>query len=223
MLFVGEVAVGAYNGLFTVPGFITLSLLYILYFNVFDAIVAKYHLSNLGAVLLNFALYSVLITGLFHGELADYVLEPENNLITTLIRLQCSMYPLFAYYWLRRFAPTHRKTNNVRKHVLILLGFMLLVSPTGTIGFGVLLHTISVAPHVVSLFLILASISLWVAFTRQSPKQPSTSRWLRFGSIILGLIALIPNFIMFLTLLIAMLVMGILLLKSPSYRNAAIN
>ncbi len=106
LILVGEVTVGASNGLYTVPGFIVLAFLYLGYFRLLDSLSHRYHLSNTGLILVNFALYSVLITGLLHGELASYVIRPQDDLITSLIRLQCSLYPVFAFHLLRRLVPT---------------------------------------------------------------------------------------------------------------------
>lgn len=223
LLYVGEVAVGAFNGLFTPQGFIVLALLYIFYFNLFDTIVAKYRLSNFGALLLNFALYSVLITGLLHGELADYVLHPENNLITTLIRLQCSIYPLFAYYWIRKRAPKRVKPSNIRKHLLIFLGFMLLISPTGAIGYGVMLETFATAPHAAVLFTALGSISLWKAFRYRATAKPTSSKWFALSAIGIGCIAVMPTLAAFIVLLVVMLIVGALWLRKPSFRRSAIS
>src|SRR4051812_14120875 len=80
LVLVGEPTVGTKSGIFTPPGFVALFTMYFLLFLLYESLAEKYKLTYGKLVLLNFAIYSVLITGLLHSEIADYVLHPHNAL-----------------------------------------------------------------------------------------------------------------------------------------------
>jgi hypothetical protein len=217
LLLVGELTVGGKNGLFTPRGFIVLLLLYWTYFMLFDALVAHYRLTYLGIILINFALYSVLITGLLHGELADFVTKPQNDLITTLIRIQCSLFPIFVYRLLG--AP---KTTDLRRSALIFIGFVTVVSLfSPTFGWRRLMVTFEFAPFISLGFFLMAVLAWWLAANRSNRASVYKDRRLFFASLILLAVSLIPSVLSFLMLLILMISFALILLSRPNFRQAA--
>ena len=105
MILVGEFQLGGVDKTLTPFGIV----LYAMYFTIFllvDSVVAKYNLLNYQIFLLNFALYGVLITGFIHVEISNYIVQQQNDFITTLIRIQSGTYMFFAYVLLNRFLPT---------------------------------------------------------------------------------------------------------------------
>jgi hypothetical protein len=222
LILVGEMNVGAVNGLFTPSGFIVLAALYLFYFILIDAIVAKFKIDNLGLVLVNFALYSVLITGLLHGEIADYVLQPNNTVITTLIRIQCSFYPLFAYFLLRRFSPQKKSEIEIKNAIIMFIAFILVLSPSKGFGITKLINTIQIAPFICLILGSLAFISLIIALRRNTPIPPYESKYIIFTSLILLIIGLMPGLPFFLILLSMMIVSSLVFLTKERFRNARV-
>jgi hypothetical protein len=218
---VGEVTVGYASGLFTLPGIVVFLLMYLLYFILLDAIAVKYQLSNMGLVLVNFALYSVLITGLFHGEIADYVLRPANNLMTTLIRVQCSFYPLFALYLLRKYVPNRQKATSVRKAAVLFALFFAVISPSKSIGFIKLHDTFQIAPGVSLLFTFLAVAAL-LAGLRMKSSGIYVNRRFEIWTWVLLAISLIPGLVFFILLLMLMLIVGVFYLARKDFRNSSV-
>ncbi len=219
----GEVGVGASNGLFTVPGAIVLILLYVFYFKLLDAIVTTYKLSNLGVVLVNFALYSVLVTGLLHGEIGDYVLHPEHTLITTLIRIQCSFFPLFAYYFLRKLPPAQEAKPSITKAAVYFGIYMAVLSLTKVIGIGKLIETVQIAP-LTSLFYICLAIAAYAIGIRQKAQtKPTYSQSFEICAWILFVLSLVPSFAFFLVLLVVMIVVSVVFLYQKSFRQTAVS
>jgi hypothetical protein len=217
LLLVGELTVGSKNGLFTPGGLIVLLLLYWTYFMLFDALVVRYRLTYLGIVLINFALYSVLITGLLHGELADFVTKPQNNLITTLIRVQCSLFPIFVYRLLG--AP---KAASLRRSALIFIGFVTTISLfSPTFGWRRLTATFEVAPSITLGFILAAVVAYWLATNPSNRAVVYHDRWLLFASLILLVVSLIPSVLSFFMLLTLMIAFTLIFLSRPKFRQAA--
>ena len=222
LILVGEVTVGFKNGLFTPGGLVVLLGLYFFYFLLLESLVAKYRLSNMSLVLINFALYSVLITGLFHGEIADYVTRPDNWLITTLIRIQCSFYPLFAFYILNKIAPRTKPAPTVQLATTLFLGYILLLTPSKNFGFIRLLNTAETAP-VISVVLVMAAILALVVGLSGKPatgfyknRAFKTWSWLLLG------IGLIPGLPFFMLLLLLMIFVSMKFLSKPEFRAASV-
>lgn len=223
LILVGEPTVGYNSGLFTLPGLVVLSLLYLLYFWLVDALVTRYNFSNLQLVLVNFALYAVLITGLLHGELADYVLHPHNNLITTLIRLQSSLYPLFAYALLRRISPQSPPGASLWKAALGFGLFVVVLSPTRQFGLGRLALTFIQAPFAANLYGVLAILALVAAWHLRKPRRAPTAYTPTFiaWSVLLLVFGCLPALPAFLALLVLSLGVGLFYLARPNFRNTA--
>lgn len=222
MILVGEVTVGFSNGLFTPPGFIILATLYLLYFILLDSIALRFKLDNVGILLVNFSLYSVLITGLMHGEIADYVLHPENQLITTLIRVQCSFYPLFAFYLLRSIAPRTPKVISPAVALALLLAFFVVLSGSGSIGFIKLIETFRIAPVLSIFFTSLAVIALFIALNKRHTIVRYDNKIFGIWSVVLLLIGLVPGLPFFLLLLGVMIIVSIRYLFSPDFRKSSV-
>jgi len=222
LLLAGELNVGGQNGLFTTSGFVVLFALYFLYFITLESIVVRYKLNNISIVLVNFAFYSVLITGLFHGELADYVLKPDNSLITTLIRIQCSIYPLFAFYILRKIAPRIHSAVKVRTGLVMLAIYVALLSFSTSFGLVRLLSTFQSVPLIAVGFTIAAVMALLFS-VRQHKKSPSYYNnifgWL---ALILLIASLVPGLLAFLLLIILMIITGVMYLWKPKFRNSSV-
>lgn len=223
LVFVGELTVGRNSGLYTPPGLVALLLLYFCYFHLFDALVAHYRMNRLGVVLVNFALYSVLITGLLHSEISSYVEHPEDGLIITLIRIQCSLFPLFAYRLLERVAPrTNYQSLSVRTAVLLFAAYILILTPTHQFGIGSALHAIAAAPMLSAAFVVAALVALAVGLRTRAVVRPRRA-YARFTiwSLLLGILALIPSIPVFLILLAGMIMVGVYYLMESEFRTAA--
>lgn len=223
LVLVGEVTVGSKNDLFTPVGLMILVSLYFWYFLLLDAIMTRYNLDNLGLVLVNFALYSVLITGLLHGELDDYVTHPENWLITTLIRIQCSFYPLFAFYLLRRLAPKTRKSLPLPMAVALFFGFIALITPSESFGFIQLARTFDTAPFITVGFSAAAIAALVMAWRRRPAKTPYSGNMFGIWSAVILLVGLIPGLGFFLLLLILSIIVGMIFIAKPRFRTMSVN
>ncbi|MGV9001828.1 MAG: hypothetical protein ACOH18_02640 [Candidatus Saccharimonadaceae bacterium] len=223
-VYVGEMTVGSGSGLYSLPGIIVFSLLYFSYFLLLDSLVERYKLNNLQVVLVNFALYAVLITGLLHGELQDYTLHPENNLITTLIRIQCSLYPLFAFYVLRFIAPQRRLKISVKKAVLLFIAFILLMTPTKTFGLYTLFETFHTVPGIAVFFSLIAVILLIkvLGVPQKLPTNVFKSKAFGVWCIVLFVLGLIPTLTTFLILLVLMIILSLYYLLKSTYRNSSV-
>jgi hypothetical protein len=221
LVLVGEVTVASANGLFTPPGLIILSVLYFLYFILLDSLVAKYRLSNIGLLLVNFCLYSVFITGLLHGEIGDYVLRPENRAITTLIRIQCSFYPLFAFYLLEKVAPRKFPTTKLSLSVSMFMAFIVLLSPSKSFGLIKLVDTFSKAPLIAFSFSAVAVVALIIGLRLRSTTAHYRNRIFGVLSVALLVLGLIPHLAAFIVLLLVMIIVGFTFIIKPSFYNAS--
>lgn len=222
LILVGEVTVGFTNGLFTPIGLVVLLCLYFFYFLVLESLVAKYRLSNLGLTLINFALYSVLITGFLHGELADYVSRPDNMLITTLIRIQSSLFPLFVFLLINRIAPRTTPTMSVRLAVGWFTAFIFLVSPSRNFGLIALVTTVKDAPVVSLIFSVLAFTAFVTALRIRAGGISYKSRVFDLCSVALLMIGLVPGLTSFIILMTIMIFVGIKFLLIPKFRQAGV-
>ncbi len=211
LVFAGEVTVAGTTGLFTPHGFLVLATLYLSYFYLYDALVRRYHLTLLGGVLVSFALYAVLVTGLLHGELADYVLHPEHALFITLIRAQASLYPLFAYQLLARLAPISpaKQPVSALRPVVVFVLFALVLSPTHQFGLWNIGHAISVAPFHSTIFIAIGLAAFLTGIRMKTPQratsQPRIARW----TWVLFAIACIPHPVAYAALVFGMIGVGV--------------
>lgn len=219
LIFVGEPTVGLYSGLFAPPGLFVLGGLYIVLFYLYEALVVRYKLTYGRLIPLTFAIYSVLVTGLLHGELANYA--KGQFVITTLIRIQCSLFPIFAYYLLNRFVPRILgKTPSVQKAGLVALLYFLLLTPTRKFGFITLLDTVHRVPLISMAFVAVATLALIYAL--KPVKKPGTFISSSFTAItwVLLVIACIPSIFTLLILLIAMPIVVFVYWQKPAFREA---
>ncbi|MEO5627298.1 MAG: hypothetical protein ABIQ89_00175 [Candidatus Saccharimonadales bacterium] len=218
LIFVGEPTVGLYNGLFTPPGLIVLGGLYLSLFWLYEALIVRYKLSNAQLVPLTFAIYAVLVTGLLHGELANYA--KGEAVITTLIRVQCSLFPIFAYHILNRYMPRPSTVPSIKKASLILVGFFLLLTPSHQFGFANMIETIQKVPALAVIYIIMGIAAFAVAL--KPTRQTSTFAYKNFTALTWGLfvLACIPNLISFLILLLAMPIVVLVYWRQPAFRHA---
>lgn len=208
--------------MFTVPGMIVLGMLYLFYFILLDSIVSAYRLNNIGIILVNFALYSVLITGFLHGEIADYVLRPDNTLITTLIRIQCSFYPLFAFYLLRKVFPNRRSTISVLRASSLFFLFVAVISLSKTFGIIRMVETFQLAPFLSFLFAGFALIALFSGLhLRKSSHQYKNSKF-ELWSWLLLIISFIPGLPFFLIMLSLMIVVSLAFIFQKDFRSSSV-
>lgn len=221
LILVGEPAVGFKSGLYTLTGLIVFPILYFILFQLYEALIIKFKLSYLSLLPLTFGVYSVLVTGLLHGELADYIIAPHNNLGTTLIRIQCSFYPIFVFYILNKFTKRNPKTvPNLIKILLSSLIFMLILTPSKSIGFIKMADTLKTAPSISLIFLVLGVLSIIFALKiRASLNTKFSSKVLNILTLLLFILCLIPSLQSFILVLFIMPTVGIIYLLKPVFRN----
>ena len=222
LVLVGEPTVGFANGLYTPTGLIVLLALYFSFFLLLDSLVDRLNLNNLGLVLITFSLYAVFITGLLHGEIKDYVLHPENRLITTLIRIQASFFTIFAFHLLRKWRQNKTAALSVSKSLAIFLGYILLLSASGNFGLKQVVSTFQVAPSLAIIFSVLATFSLVVGLRQKASLGNYNSRGFMGWSICLLLVALIPHIGALLTLIVLTICTSWFYLAKPDFRKAKI-
>lgn len=211
LVFAGEVTVAATTGLFTPQGFLVLAAMYLSYFYLYDALVRRYELSVRGGVLVSFALYAVLVTGLLHSELADYVLHPEHTLFITLIRVQASVYPIFAYQLLAHLvppAPTGRTVSVVRPIAALAL-LALVLSPTHQFGLWNIGHTIDVAPAYSAVFIVIGGVAFLMGIRMRTIQRSTNKSPIPLWTWALFAIACIPHPAAYAVLVFGMIGIGI--------------
>lgn len=219
LILVGEPTVGRASGLFTPVGILVFAVLYISYFLLFDSITHRYKLNNLQLVLINFALYSVLITGLLHGEIRDYALHPHNDVITTLIRVQCSLFPLYVYPLLTRLAPRTKPALQLPAALAVFVSAMAVLSLSGHFGSADLLDTFRVAPRLAAIFVICALAAIFAALRTTKVQKYKPGHAIEAWSWIFLVIGLVPSTRFFLVLLCGMLLTSGFFLAKKSYRH----
>lgn len=168
LLLVGEVVVGAATGLFQPVGALVFLAMYVSYFYLVDAFVTTYRPTMLRLMYFNAGLYSILITGFFHGELLD--LMGQNWLISLLIRLQSSVFVLFVYVILKRLPVPAPKPISYKKAWIWLGVYFLLMSPTMQLGVVPFFHVFQLAPFIAVVALALMVSMFWLAH------KPSTQQ-----------------------------------------------
>lgn len=221
MILVGEFQAAQIDKTFTPIGFITLYSLYFVTFILYEAITQRYNLVNYQIFLLGFALYAVLITGLFHGEIQNYVTQPHNDLITTIIRIQSSLYAFFGYILLNRFLPDKESNKKISMKVAgsIFILYFILLTPTKTIGFITLLSTYLIAPVEAIVYTILGIIALKFVLAKAEPaKTAYKSKFIFYSSAILFVIGLIPLFALSLPYYVLMIIITACLLLNKNFR-----
>ncbi|MFI5240436.1 MAG: hypothetical protein ACHQUB_01885 [Candidatus Saccharimonadia bacterium] len=223
MLLVGEFTVHTVvvDGFF---GMIGLYILYLVYFPVLDAIIAKYNVSVIGIILINFALYSILITGLLHGELGDYVRLPQNDLMTTLIHLQSAVFPIFSYLLLARIMPKSQPSyTSLRGPIIAFVIYVLLFIRTSSFGLMTLAHTFALAPFAALLGVLIGG---WAFLNFHSYNARNTSlrgdKELLSTAFLLGVIALVPSVPAFVVLLLGSLGTILYILNKPNFRDSGV-
>lgn len=222
LFLVGEPTVGIASGLYTPGGFVVLFSLYILLFLFYEALRQKYSLNNVQLLLINFAVYSVLITGFLHAEIADYSLHPENTLITTLIRIQAACFPLFAYPLINKLLPSTKQAISMTKVLIWSFIYVAVLTPTKTFGLTRILDTFRIAPELSILFFGLAILAIFIA-TRLSKKTAQyQSRKLFAASYVLLVFGAIPLLHSFIILVLAMPIVTIIFIKKPAFRHAKV-
>lgn len=218
LLFVGEGTVGLYNGLFTPAGLIVLSGLYLTLFWFYEAMITRFQMTYAQLIPLTFAVYSVLITGLLHGELANY--GKGEAVITTLIRIQCSLFPIFAYYVLNRYYPRLSKGPSILKTSLLLGGFFLLLTPTKQFGLVNLVETFQTVPAIALGFSIAGILAFALTFKPGHAGQTFRSRSFTLVTWCLFALACIPSLVTLFILLVAIPIVIAVYWYKPSFRQA---
>lgn len=221
LIMVGEVTVALKNGLMTLPGLISLLLLYLLLFLLYEALASHIKLTNGHLVLITYGIYSVFITGLLHGEIANYVTKPQDALITTLIRIQCSFFVIFAYQLINKISSRPSIPKVKLSFVLFyFIIYILLLTPTKQFGLIVLINTFRVAPIHSILFSISAIIA--IIFSLHKPIIKPTNYSSKIFSVLtwfLFVICLIPSVKIFLIIVVIMPIIAIYYLLKPAFRN----
>lgn len=182
------------NGLLTPVGIIILYLLYVTYFLVSDAFVAKYRPTLISQALFNFAIYSVFITGFLHAELLNF-LKPHEIVIITLIRIQSALFLVFVMPIVDRLTKRDSKSPGLKQALFLFFLFVLLITPSKMFGLVAAFHTVRAAPVLSICFIILSAAALYVATRKIRDKYESPSAGF---SVLLSVIALVPNIFFFL-------------------------
>jgi hypothetical protein len=160
LLLIGELSLAPATGLFTPAGFIALPVMYFLLFLSFESLIVRYRLVNCQVVLVNFALYSVLITGFFHHELAGYR-DANLILVTTMIRLQSAVVPAFLYVLLDRWLPRDEAAvPSVKKSLIALTIWFSLLSLAGGFALPSLIQTFTDVPLISVIYVLLAALAI---------------------------------------------------------------
>lgn len=224
LILVGEPVVGFKSGLYTIPGLIVFPILYFLLFELYEALAIKYKLTYLSLLPLTFGVYSVMVTGFLHGELADYVIAPQNNLGTTLIRIQCSFYPIFAYYILNKFTKRDpSKVPTLGKILFTFLVFFLILTPSKSIGFIKLVDTFKTIPNVSFILLFLGIFAIVLSLRLKTYLINNyQSKVLNLLTLFLFILCLIPSLKLFIIILFIMPLIGTIYLLKPKFRNTVI-
>lgn len=222
LVFVGEPTVGFRSGLLTSPGgFIVLLSLYVVLFVLYEALVQRFHLTNGKLILLTFAIYSIGVTGLLHGEIGDYALHPQNDLITTLIRIQSSLFVPFAYYVLNRFSKRDpQRVLSVGKALLAAAAYVLILTPTHKFGITVAIDTFRVAPVITALYSLAGLIALIMALKPSQPGYAYKTTMLTIWTGLLFAVAIVPVPVFFLLLVLLMPIVTLVYWRVPAWRNA---
>lgn len=208
LVLVGELLVLFRSGLFSLIGVVVFFFLYLTYFLIIDAYRAHYKPSLVNQTLFNFALYSVLITGFFHGELINF-LRPSEVFITTLIRVQSALFIVFVFPVVDRFTTRSPRAPGLARSFLYFFIFVLLMSASPSFGFRAMMTTIQTAPIVSILFTALAGVALHLS----ARSGRTTETVPLFLSILLGVFALVPEitwFLIYAPLMIVCYVLGII-------------
>lgn len=224
MIMVGEVTVASGNRLFTQAGFFNLIALYLLLFLLFETLVNRFQLTNGRLFFLTFGIYSVIVTGLLHGEIANYVLSPKDNLITSLIRLQCSFFTIFAYQIINQLTKRPGKSSIKLNQVLFLcLLYIVLLTPTKAFGLITLINTFKTAP-IHSIIFSFAGISAILFSINSSHKKLNIAqnKTLIYASWLMLLICLVPSVKAFIIIVFLMPLVGIFYLLKQRFRNSKV-
>lgn len=221
MILVGEFQLGGVDQTFTLFGIV----LYVMYFTIFllvDSIVNRYKLLNYQIFLLNFALYGVLITGFIHAEIANYVLQPQNDFITTLIRLQSSTYMFYSYAILNKFLPANPKGKSIpiKYSIAIFVLYVLILTPSRSYGLFAVAKVFEVAPLYALVFGILAAIAFYKGLKRDKPCPSYLNRKTTYISSIFVAIAIIPSVILLVPYYLFMVAVTAVLLSKKKFRNS---
>lgn len=221
MVLVGEFQLGGVDKTLTPFGIV----LYVMYFAIFlmvDSIVTRYKLLNYQIFLLNFALYGILVTGFIHAEIANYILQPQNDLITTLIRLQSSTYMFYAYVLVNRFLPMNpnRRPLSVKYSVTIFVLYVLILTPSGSYGLFAIAKVFEVAPLYALVFGILAAVALYAGLKDVKPGQTYRNSKTIYMSAIFVAIAVIPSVFLIVPYYLLMVAVTAVLLSKKRFRNS---
>jgi hypothetical protein len=220
LIFVGEPTVGIQTGLFVSLNIFVLGALYLNLFWLYESLIARYKLTYAQLIPLTFIIYSVLVTGLLHGELTNYA--KGQAVITTLIRIQCSVFPIFAYYLLNRYLPRQSsRAPSIKRAGLILLVFILLLTPTKKFGLITLIQTFQKVPLISTLFVLLAVAAiLWLIYLGKAKKGSFESKSFTTLSWFLLIIGCIPSVVTLIALIVIMPVGAAIYLRKSAFRQA---
>ena len=218
MILIGEPTVGAKTGLFTPPGIILFFFLYLCIFHLFESIIVKYKLVIYQVILLTFAIYSVLVTGLLNKELTEFVLQ--SPIFPALIRIQASFFIAFAFILLNRVIPRDEtKVLSIKRSIILSTIFVLIISISGTWGLPSVLFTIQTVPLLTLLFVALAIIAVYFALHSKPVPTNFENKKLILVIYFYLLVGAIPNIVTFLILLTSMITGGFYLLLNKQARS----
>lgn len=224
LVFVGEPTVGFRSGLFTNPaGLLALVGLYTVLFLLYEALVQRFKLTNGRLILLTFGIYSVVVTGFLHGEIGDYGLQPQNWLVTTMIRIQCSLFPLFAYYCLNKiYKRDPARVMSVRTALIVAGVFVLLLTPTRMFGLTRVFDTFRDAPVAALLYAVLGVVAILIALKPTKQGSVYRTKALTIWTWLLFAVAIVPAVPFFFVLLVAMPVVTAVYCRVAAWRNAPV-
>lgn len=222
LVLVGEVTVAMGNGLFSPIGFLILFSMYFVMFHLYESIIVRFRPVNYQIWMLTFIVYSVFITGFVNKEIGNYVARPGEELITTLIRIQCAMFTIYALYLLNKFVP--RKTEqvfSVKASLVMFLAFFGIMSLSGSFGLINTIQTFQIAPVHALFFILLASLAFVIIILPHPRPTYYSSKLLTVIILFWIAIGIIPSIITFMILLLSMIVVTLFLMLNPAFRNSA--
>lgn len=177
LLLVGEVMVSSVTGFFSPSAILVFLALYVCYFYVVDAYVQNHHPTWWQLALFNTALYGIVITGFFHAELLD--MRSTDWLMSLVIRLQSGVAVLFVYLLLRHIPLAQHKTVSLKKAMIWLGIYFLLMSPTGQLGVIPVIRVVTQAPLIAVVSALLTAVMI-VFSLRPAPihhRRPKAPLW----------------------------------------------
>ncbi len=158
LIFSGQVINSFSNGILSPVGFLMSCSVHVLYAMVIEAYIQLAKPTIRQLVIANFVLYSLIIHGFLFGEIVT--LLGSGFWVTMFMFLSWSFMPIFVYAIIERISNT-RANLNLKKSGMWLLGYALLMSPSGRLGLYPVLNVIK-HPFIAVAALVVASVFVCV-------------------------------------------------------------